>query len=264
MQQAMDSLDEKCAQRRREKMAIFEGRPIPLISKVIVQPESLYSRSSAPSVNHHGAKTIFLTSLSGNIEEEAPTGESDSETAPAHQKNRPGQRARQARHKLNEAKKAKKMGVTVRNVEGMTLPLQSQPADTLKDDVTAGNSHEWKGGHNTHTKRRLGADLPERPLKRPTPNAIHASWEAAKIRREKEASLMFVPSAGTKTVFDDERSPQDSVSISQTGSKLGNISKPPEPEKRIAAEIVHPSWIAKQAQKDKASAGFQGKKIVFD
>ena len=153
------------------------------------------------------------------------------------------------------------MGLPAQNLERIALLPQKRPVDKSEGAVALGKSQESGGGHDPRSKRPHDADLSDRPLKRPTPNAIHASWEAAKLRREKEASLMFVPAAGKKTVFRDDIVLQAPVLQPQLAPKAEPPSKPPE--KSSMCEKEHPSWAAKQAQKDKASGGFQGKKTVF-
>jgi hypothetical protein len=67
---ALASLNEDVTFRRREKLALFEGRPITSRKqekkkKKQSKSEGMYSYAAAPEVNHRSARTTFLTSLSG-------------------------------------------------------------------------------------------------------------------------------------------------------------------------------------------------------
>jgi hypothetical protein len=100
----------------------------------------------------------------------------------------------------------------------------------------------------------------QRPAKKSS--TLHASWEAAQLRREKEASMMFLPGCGRRTVFEE-------VERDQSIPKVTVRAIAPSVEKSIpfagSSSTVqdHPSWIAKQALRAKLNSGFQGTKKTF-
>ena len=300
---AIESMDERVTQRRREKLAIAEGQPVPRKPKVAKQAvDAVYGGTSdGPSVNHRNSRTTFLTSLSGNAEEDAMTPDSDDEgdceaTKP---KNRPGQRARQARHELNEKRKeAKQRAKEMKEGASSGPPLAAPPSGPLSHlsaqgtrmgrgkvsalrpggvRPVAGQSAVDAGvygggvggghgsGHGSKKRPRDDATYASKPIgakKSKAANAIHGSWEAAKLRREKEAATMFAPSQGKKIKFGDDGSVAQVVAAAPQAAPSATCRAPAAPA--VSAEQNHPSWAAKQAQKALAAGGFQGKKITFD
>jgi hypothetical protein len=133
-----------------------------------------------------------------------------------------------------------------------------------------------------------------RPAKKSATNEIHSSWEAAKIRKEKEKEVMKLPFQGKKKVFGEDgeahEAPPPSIppsslpSSNYTSTSSSSSSSYSKPHSKDSATIkkpqsfapapapavsggdmeVHPSWAAKQAQAAKLAGGFQGKKIKFN
>jgi hypothetical protein len=74
MRGAVESMDEAVTQRRREKLAVAEGRPLPRKQKLSDDAPAKSMSGGAsyerPVVNHRAARTTFLTSLSGDVEDD--------------------------------------------------------------------------------------------------------------------------------------------------------------------------------------------------
>mmetsp|Transcript_2726 Transcript_2726/g.5692 ORF Transcript_2726/g.5692 Transcript_2726/m.5692 type:complete len:395 (+) Transcript_2726:91-1275(+) len=241
MRGAIESMDDQVTHRRREKLAEAEGKPRPKkkakqISctttgeKQSSEP-SVFGGSKVQSVDHRAARTVFLSSLSGDQDfDEVLSGDSDNEDeSSAQPKNRPGQRARQAKQKFKEAKKAAKHQRQERqqpvkqNVPDLShlppsqrsvVPRQpngSRPSSVISAPVQSKPTPVPKSGSgsNPHgqANKRIFEGSDERVQKRAAktkPLENHPSWEAAQVRKEKQAALMSVPGCGKKTIFTDE------------------------------------------------------------
>jgi hypothetical protein len=154
-------------------------------------------------------------------------------------KNRPGQRARQARHQLKEARKEAKerksgakppvddqahLPPSQRGTKAATWGNKGSADRAASRDAPRGTSRvAWQGpstsrssasvkrphdsGHNWPHNASAASDVANEAKKakkgeKKGENAIHGSWEAAKLRREKEAAIMFAAKpAGKKIVF---------------------------------------------------------------
>jgi hypothetical protein len=282
MKAAIESMNPAVTLRRCEKLAKAEGRRFS--KKEMATPDSSagFSTAAAPAVNHRAARTTFLTSLSGDApaEDSDASGDDDEYGSGAvpQVKNRPGQRARQKRHELEEARKAKKeaqkkYAAGQQQSSGQASSSSNVPPsqrginplskagrtarDSSSNKAQAVEREEWslKRSHDN-------SPSDQKPKKKKSENAIHASWEAAKLRREKEAARMVVPAQGKKIVFGED----GGVTAGRPSSAPTKSSAPPRaaaPAAGAVADKQHPSWAAKQAQQAKLAAGFQGKKTTF-
>jgi hypothetical protein len=267
MKAAVESMNPMVTLRRREKLAKAEGRHFSKKDKGAPEPGAAFSTAAAPAVNHRAARTTFLSSLSGDPPAEESGGSDDDDDGAVQQpKNRPGQRARQKRHEVEEARKVKKearkrAAAGLPTDRSQNLPPSQRGINPLSK---AGKAARHSSAGEAAESERWGAKRArddegsgERPKKK-RQNAIHASWEAAKVRREKEASMIVVPSRGKKTVFGDDGG------AAERPASASHATPRAAPKGAAEAEEQHPSWAAKQAQKTKMAASFQGKKTTFD
>mmetsp|Transcript_46339 Transcript_46339/g.63071 ORF Transcript_46339/g.63071 Transcript_46339/m.63071 type:complete len:400 (-) Transcript_46339:297-1496(-) len=208
MLKAIKLLEPKARQRRLEKLAISEGRPLPRKRDMQANSAVPAEKTVSVAVNHRRPTTIFLDSLSGEVDDEDDddTDESDSEI-PTTKKNRPGQRARQAsRQRKEERLRAKKRG------RGEVVPFEKN------DDMRAG----------------------KRPKKKVTaPSAVREGGEVRKGPRDGSAHRKH-----------------EGKQSGRNAAGGGNLAA----QKKIA---LHPSWAAKQNQKEVQIVQFKGKKTTF-
>lgn len=281
MKAAIESMNPAVTLRRCEKLAKAEGRRFS--KKEMAAPDSSagISAGAAPAVNHRAARTTFLTSLSGDApaEDSDASDDDDDEYGAAPQvKNRPGQRARQKRHELEEARKAKKEAKKRAaagqqpsdHASSSNVPPSQRGINPLskagRSARESSSSHQQPALEREQWSLKRGRDdnsSDQKPKKKKSENAIHASWEAAKLRREKEAARMVVPAQGMKIVFGEDGGVTAARSSTPTNTSATPRAAVPTAAVAAAADKQHPSWAAKQAQQAKLAAGFQGKKTTF-
>lgn len=218
----------------------------------------------------------------------------------AQPKNRPGQRARQARHEKEQARKEKKERIKKLKEAGITIDpnFKEKQREKWAKEQKEREKEYYKRQRENNSKEENGGyqggrgGSPGKAKKVNGGDTIHSSWEAAKIRKEKEKEIMSLPFQGKRKVFGDNdddtegnytampttrtASNSSSSNSASTSSRADQYrsSKPDHMQKiqtkstinnsNDGGDNVHPSWAAKQAQAAKLAGGFQGTKIKFN
>ena len=195
MLKGIESLDELVTQRRREQLALSEGRPLPpkkkanQSAKETKSPGNETAMRRVVKVNHRNSRTTFLSSLSGDApasdggsgDEAAVMGYSsdeDTEAAVAQKlprANRPGQRARQAARERKERKKLRKAGRST---------AASYPSGGTGES-RGDRLHSARGWNEERLHKADRSNARQLPSSQATASA-HASWNNAPNKTEQE------------------------------------------------------------------------------